>query len=192
MAVRVYLVPIIGTGTRQDPRRAKYFAGVIPNFAMMDYGLEPVGLVAADVTTAQNTSISANADVTTIPANLDAAPSGGALTATKNALESLNIPAGWVNGTQTYRDILRIVAQIFQLAQRIKGLGGDRLFPAGVTLATQFQDLPSAYRQVLIDAATSFGWDISSLSGTNTLRVIFKTLADQWGNTPITLGPVTF
>ena len=191
MATRVYLTPVIGTGALHDPRRAKYFYGVIAQFTAMDYGLEPTMLVVAEVSAAENTSISGNVDVTTVPANLDALLNGAGVTGAKNALEALNIPAGWVDTSLSWRNVLRVTAQMFQFAQRLSNTGATQLFPSGVTLSTQFSALPAAYQQALLDSANSFGWNTSSLSGTSTMRVILKTLADQWGNGPMTIGSVT-
>lgn len=195
MAQRVYLVPIIGTGASiADARRAKYFkgTGASGRFIMMPYGLEPFGLVVAEVTQAQHNAIAANSDVQAFPANLDSTLSAGAVTTTKAGLESLSIPNGWVTTSLTFRNALRVVIQIFQFSQRFHGLGGGRMFPASVTLDTQFSALPAGRRASLISAAASFGWDTSGLSGTNTLRQILKAMADQWGNTAILVGEETF
>lgn len=194
MASRLYLVPVIGTGTRQEPRRAKYFSDftrdTLPS-SWMDFGLEPVMLVGADVTNDQHLSISANIDVVSIPANIDATISALALTQVQNALEGMNIPANWVTTAMTYRFVLRVVVGMFQFAQRYQGLGGGRLFGTGISLGTQFNQLPAAVRSRLIETAESFGYDTSSLSGNSTIRQILKFLGDQWGSKSIVLGGIT-
>lgn len=195
MALRVYLTPIIGSGASvADSRRAKYFKGTSASgkFVLIPYGLEPFGLVVAEVTPAQHTALTANSDLQSFPANLDTQLTAGVVTTVKAGLESLSIPGGWVTTALTYRNLLRVVIQIFQFSQRFHGLGGGRLFPAGVTLDTQFSALSAGQRTSLQAAATSFGWDTSGLTGANTLRQILKAMADQWGSNPISVGGETF
>jgi len=190
MAKRLYIVPKIGTGTGDDAFRPKYFAnldGVA--WSAMDYGLEPHFLVASELTTDQHNALVANADVIAVPANLDAQV-GTNRDAVVDALETLNVPAGWVTTTMTYRKILKIVAAIMLFAQRLHGHGGIRIFGSGITLATKFNQLPAATRTKLIGAAQSMNFDTSSLSGTSTIRQILKEMADQWGVKDIKLGGI--
>ena len=111
MANRVYLMPVTGAGTTTDSRRPKYADTDLSGIAwtMMDLGNETTCVVIANVTAGQNTVISAEIDVITVPANLDSQIGAGNLAAVTAALETLHIPSGWVVASQTYRQVLRII-----------------------------------------------------------------------------------
>lgn len=189
MTFRLYIVPVVGSGSSKDPRRPKYFSGSFSNWTANDYGLEAVMIVGADLAPADDTAVTANADVTALPFNLDANLTAGQVTTTQTKLEALNIPAGWVSTSLTWRTVARLVLGMFQFMQRYNAISnGARLFLAGVDLSTQFSSLPAQVRADLIAAADSLGYDRSSLSGASTLRQILKTLADNWQSTPIQIG----
>jgi hypothetical protein len=82
---------------------------------------------------------------------------------------------------------------MFAFFQRYRGLTGTTgpLLGGTVTLNTQFNQLPGGVRADLIATAADMGFDTSGLSGTNTIRQILKTMADQWGSRQITLGGIT-
>ncbi len=141
----------------------------------------------ANPSLAQHLLLIAHADVVALPANLDQ-QIGAQQAVVQNALQTLNIPENWVQSSFTYRQVLRVVALIFQFMQRLNFVTVDRLFGSGITLSTRFNQLPQAMRQQLIAAANSLGYDTSSLSGTNTLRSILKTLADQSNLLEVFLG----
>jgi hypothetical protein len=190
MAGRIYLMPMIGAGGKADPPRPKYLSTFDTfTYAMIPYGAEPVCLVyITDIDGSTHTLLSANADVISVPNNIDSQIGAGALTAVKNALESLNIPAGFVQASDTYRETVRVIGAIFQFVQRMNGITPGKLLTGGVTLNTQFNQLPQAMRTLMIDAAASMNFDSSSISGASTLRTIFKAMADQWGNRPLVLN----
>lgn len=190
MAKRLYIVPKTGTGGMDDAYRPKYFSDLVGvSWNAMDYGLEPHFLVASELTTDQHNTLVANADVIAIPANLDAQV-GANRDAVVDALETLNVPAGWVTKTMTYRKILKIVAAIMLFAQRLHGHAGLRIFASGITLSTKFNQLPANVRTKLIETAQSMNFDTSSLSGTSTVRQILKAMADQWGLKDIKIGGI--
>ena len=96
MTIRIYLTPIVARSDKPNSRAPKYFwdlAGV--TWGAMDYGLEPVMLVVADVTDAQHAALVTNADLVSVPANLDATIGGAGLTAARNGG---NITVTWDNG----------------------------------------------------------------------------------------------
>lgn len=189
MATRLYVLPIVGTGaSASDSRRPKYtdthLLGVA--WTMMDMGDEPVCIVVADVGS-DHAAFAAETDVLALPSDLDQQV-GAQLATVQNALESRNIPAGWVQGTHTYRQVIRVVAQAFQFMQRLQVVRPGRLFTGGATLDTRFNQLPVAVRNALVAAATDLGYDTSTLSGTSTLRNILKTMADQWRQIELFIG----
>jgi hypothetical protein len=187
-------MPIVGTATSHDPRRASHADDVFtPNgivYNIMDMGNEPWCIVVADVSTAIHNQLAAFADVRVIP-DLDTTV-GAQVGQVQTLLEEMNIPAGWVAGGQTYRTVIRVVAAMFQFLQVLQGrFPNVRLFDTGVTLATRFNQLPAGVRSNLQDVAASLGYDTSSLVGSSTIRVILKAMADQWRQTEIYLGPIT-
>lgn len=194
MALRVYLVPVIGDGlTPKTARRAKYIApdeffvgGIVGRYQAMDYGNEPMMLVAAEVTAAEHTAIAANADVIAAPANLDNTI-GANLATVQAALESVNLPADWITSGMTYRTVLRWIARLFLVCQRFQGLAGGRLFPAGITLASVIGDLSASVRQKLTQGAQSLGLDTSNIAPATTIRAALKDLGNQM-TLVITLG----
>lgn len=193
MATRLYVLPLITTttpkGDRRDPKYLDtHLAGV--EWSLMDMGDEPICLVAADVG-AEHAAFAAETDVLALPANLDQ-PLGAQLATVQNALEARNIPAGWVQSTHTYRQVVRVVAQAFQFLQRLQVVRPGRLFGGGVTLDTRFNQLPAAVRSALTAAATDLGYDTSGLTGTSTLRTILKTMADQWRQIELFIGGEAF
>ena len=194
MAWRLYVIPIESAGTARGP---KYFTwmvdpdppGLSVPWAMMDYGCEPTGIVAADVTTAQHNVLAGHADVLALPVNLNTSPNAAAVTTAQTYLESINVPAGWVTTALTWRQIVRTVAGLFQFAQRYSGISsGGRWFGGGVALSMQWGQLPADVQTNLLATATSFGYSTMGLSGTTTIRTILKVLADAWGDAPFYLG----
>jgi hypothetical protein len=176
--VRFYLVPKQGVGTFAAPFKPKYIPELGVRWSGMDYGGDAPYLVAADVTPEQHLLLVANLDVTTIPQNLDSLI-GVALPTVQQVLEDWRIPAGWINGTHSYRQVLRVVSTLFALMQRFNGLHWRSFWEAGITLNTLVSDLTVAQRQALLDAATSFNLDTSGITGTMTIRQAFKLLVDQ-------------
>jgi hypothetical protein len=192
MALNVYLMPAVA-GPKPGQIYGKYWpdlaaAGVAA--AQMPYGAEPTFLVAAqDVPAGLHQTVAGDAACTAVP---DLAQTvGGQLAAVQNQLEALNIPTQWATAGMSYGSVVRVVAIVFQLAQRLQGLGRNRLFGGAVTLDTRFNQLPQSVRTDLQDMAASFNFDTGSLSGTSTVRAILKALADQWPNLSVPFGPLT-
>lgn len=197
MAWELYVVPIVQAGiyrgpkyfeSRADPGAAE-LAGV--QWAMMDYGSIPWGLVAADVDAAQDAFLAAQADVRNIPTALDD-QIGGALTTVQNALEAARIPAGWVAASTTWRELLRAVAGLFQFAQRYTAITGNQLVTSTAVLNQRINQLTQAQRNALTQVATDLGYDTSGIAGNTLVRNALKILADQWGARAFYLGGITF
>lgn len=190
MTLRVYLTPVVARSDKPNSRAPKYFwdlTGVW--WGAMDYGLEPVFLVVADVTDAQHAALVANADLASVPANLDASIGAAGLTAARNALEGFGIPGQWLMAGTTWREAVRHCARLFQFAQRLHGLYGVRVYQSGITLGTTVGSLTAGQRNALLDVAQSFGWDTSGVTGAMTLRQALKVMANQWSG-PILIGGV--
>jgi hypothetical protein len=187
MAVTIYLMPLTGAGTIDDPARAAYWDAASPSKrVVMRVGREPFCIMAVeDIAPAVDSTIVADSTCTKIPA-LTNTVRAGALATVQSKIEGIGIPAGWVTAGMTYQTVLQTVLRITQLYQRLMGLGAARLLGSGVTLDTTFNALPSEVRSKLLAMAQSFNFDTSSLSGASTIRQILKALADQW-TTPVNL-----
>lgn len=196
MAWEVYIVPIESVGSARGP---KYFpwrfsagapelAGV--QWAMMDYGAVPFGIVAADVTPEQDDFLNLQADVRNIPTTLDN-QIGGALNAVQNALEAARIPAGWVSASTTWRELLRAVCGLFQFAQRFTAITGNQLVTSTSVLNLRLNQLSQANRDAIEQVAAGLGYT-TGFAGNTTVRTVLKSFADQWGAKIFTLGGLQF
>jgi hypothetical protein len=190
MAFRLYIVPVVGSGTSHDARRPKYFksdatgAGLVGlvtgAWSGMDYGFEPWMVVGADLSISDDSLVVGQIDAFAIPFDLAPALSVAQVTNVQNKLESMNVPAGWVTTALTWLQVVRTVLGMFSLIQRYAGIHGvNGLFTGGVNLNSTISALPVQVRQDFNAAATSQGLDTSAITGTTTIRVALKLLADQ-------------
>lgn len=188
MTIRVYIMPLVlGGGPTGKGLKAKYTP---PGYHLIPYGAERVCILAADVDAATHATIAADPQVSALPANLAANLTNGAVNQAQTFLDGLNIPSQWVATSLTYTQLIRIIGRIFEVAQLFERSIGS-LFTGGVTLGTQFNALPQATRNSLIQIATSRGWDTSGLTGTSTVRQVLKFMADQFPD-PIQLLGIVF
>lgn len=188
MAFRLYFVPKIWDATK-EAFLPKYFAAIPGPWHSLDY--DDWYVVGGDLSASDHTAVSGQADVLTLPANLDATLTAGQVTTTQNALEAANLPAEWVSTAFTWRQVMRIVCGIIQMNQRFKGRMGAKLFGGGITLNSTVGDLPANVRQKLQEAAESFGLDTSGVTLQTTLRAVWRNLGTQLQARPITFGEVT-
>jgi hypothetical protein len=187
MALRIYIMPLVlGGGPSGNGRKAKYTP---PGYHLIPYGAENVCILAADVDAATHTTISADPQVSALPASLSNNLTAGAVSQAQPFLDGLNIPSQWVSTAITYVQLIRILGRIFQVANLFEASIG-KLFVGGVTLSTQFIDLPQGVRTTLIQIATDHGWDTSGLSGASTVRQVLKFMADQFTDPIQLLGVV--
>lgn len=193
MSWHLYIVPVVGDGTRGNERRPKYMAALsgVP-WAGIDYGFQPVMLVGANVDDATDEQAQAQSDVLRIPDNRDQLLGAGAVDIVQTALENRNIPAGWVTQSLSYKTVLRTIWGFFAFVQRYSVISGNTspLITGSVTLETQFNQLPQGVRTNLQDTATSLGLSSSGLTSTSTIREILKNISDQWGQRPFNVGNI--
>lgn len=195
---RFYFIPVEANGAARGPKYLpwKYDpdppALVTPaRWAMMDYGLINAALLVADVTTAQHTLLSAQANVAAAPEDIDSTITTAALTAVKAVLDALSIPTQWVQVGMTYRYVMRMVAGLFQFAQRHAGLHGERLIDTAAQLELRWDQVPLDRRQRVMATADALGYDYSGFLNTWLVKRILYELALQWGATPILIGGVS-
>jgi hypothetical protein len=196
-AFRIYLLPFV-TGS-DGVLRPKYFSdgtitgdfkGAIP------YAFEPWMFVGADLASEEHITLSGQADVFLIPANLTDTLTAGQVTNVQNKLESINVPAGWVSTALTWAQVLRTVFGILNFYQRYTSIyfsANGTLPPAlggTVTLNSTFASLPLAVRNALTATATDLGFSTTGIAGGTTLRTILKLMADQYAARAFILGEV--
>lgn len=198
MAFRLYIVPVIAFGPH-NARAPKYFQdGTIDlsqypdGFASyIDYPSASSGnlMVAADLTASDDNLVIGKADAFGLPFDLAPNLNAGQVTSVQNKLESINVPAGWVNTSLTWIFVLRTVLGMFSFLQRFveryAAVNGGVILDifSGRSLSSTFSSLPLAVRTALTDAANSFNLDTSGITGASTLRQILKIMADQFTTT---------
>lgn len=192
MTVRYYIMPLQVVGNRRGPKYLRWRdnpAGLDVPWSLKDFGFEPACMVAADVDPAQHQAISANPDVLSAPENLDdVIDTAQKRDAARAALDTLNVPSGFVQMGMTFRAVVRPLCHLFLFAQRYHAMTGRKLVEAGYTLRTQIGDLPQSVRQDLTAVADSLGYDHSGVHGAMTYQQGLKLLADQWGDRPVRFG----
>ncbi len=192
--IRWYFMPIEVYGNTRLPMylyhgRYPERGGIqVASWAMMDYGLINACLVVADVTQDQHEQLAAEADVAAAPENIDQNVSELAIPKVQAVLEALRIPAEWVDTTYTYRTLLRMVAGLFQFAQRYHGLYNEALIGSVSQLDLRWNQIPADRQNRIRATADSFGYDYSTVTNTTKVRKILMILANQWGAKPIYLG----
>lgn len=191
MAYRLYITPSEGDPFSEQGRHPKYFVGL--SWAAMDYGFQPLFLVAADLTSGQDATIVGNSDVIALPFDLSGTLQGGQVQAARNALEAALIPAQWVNAQMSWQTVARMIAGMFTYMQRLNVIvGNDVLIDSSTKLNIQFSAIPANIQQGMLDAATSLGYTVIDIQPNTQIRVILEDFATQWGNKPFGLGGMTF
>ncbi len=170
-----FVIPI-ETVTRPNGlvvRQEKYIPALGVDRQMVDFGAN--GIVWANTTPAQDTTLGANADVIVIPP-LD---NTIALVATQNALETLNIPAQWLTAGMTYRTVLRVVVGMAAFYIRAVDNFGAVLPLAG-NLDKTLSQLSAAVRSALASASDSLGLDRSQITTATTVREALRIIGQQF------------
>lgn len=194
--IRLYIMPL-DTTTAPGSRGPKYLrwgkaeTGIACPWSLMDYGLIPACMIAADVTQAQHDELTAYNDVAAAPLDIDRAISAAALPKVQAVLEALRIPAGWVTTAYTYRDVLRMFGGLCQFAQRYHAMHNESLIDSQSALGLRWNQIPLARQQRIRATADALGYDYSTVAGRWLVRRILKHLADQWADTPLKLGLMT-
>jgi len=170
-------------------RDPKYFVGSGFTYGAMDYGAQPLFLVAADLTPVQDSAMVAHSDVFAFPVDLSTNVGGGGVQSAQTALETALIPAQWVSGSMAWATVARTVAGMFQFMQRLDEMIRPSviLIDSSTKLNGQWSSVPSDMQQKITSAAASLGY-VFQPAANDQLRAILKTLADQWGNRPFIMA----
>lgn len=192
--IRFYILPIELNGTARGPKYLNWRydpdppALVTCSWGLMDYGLINAALVAANVTQEQHEALAAEIDVAAAPLNIDQLIGAPAIPQIQAIMEQLRIPAEWMDITYTYRQILRMIAGLFQFAQRHHGLHREPLIDSTAQLDLRWNQVPGDRQARILATADSLGYDYSAIENTWLIRRILKHLADQWGTRPFYIG----
>jgi hypothetical protein len=176
MAIRVVVVPQVGSGISGDVIRAAYFLELQIAGARW-FKFDDWFWVIANLSSTDVTSISAHADATILPANLDA-QIGANLATVQATVEGWNIPSEWITSTHTYRDVARIILKWAAVLTRFFRFYG-KFLDAGFTLNNVIGDLSAAKRQQLQGICTDLGIDTSSITLSTTIRAAVRIIANQ-------------
>jgi hypothetical protein len=147
-------------------------------FASRYYGSLPTMLIAADVTVAEDALLVAQPDITPLGSNLDV-QLGANLASVQNALEALSIPGSLLTATTTYRQVVRGLIGIFDVASCMKGDFGIDIFTANVTLATPLSALSANARQALSQCAAQLGYSQTGITLASTIRDVLVKISQQ-------------
>ena len=195
--IQFYIVPIEQVGSYRGPEYLPWRADQNPEpilagvrWSCKDYGLIPQMVCAADVTTAQHVFLDAQADVWAF-GDLDLNIGAGERNQLGNFLEGVAIPSNWIQPTETNRTALRTITGMFLFMQRLTAITNQNPLTAGLTLNTQYQNLPALWGDAITQAAADLGYDISWLTGNMTVRQFLKRFAEEWGLRPIYFGFTT-
>lgn len=179
--IRAYLVPVEagGRGPEYFAYRGKPVAPSVSTqlFESHGYGAEPSILIIGDVNDVDDAFLAAQPDVTKFADNWDD-QLGANLAAMQNALEALNIPGTLLIATNTYRQVLRGILGIFDIANCMQGKGYN-IFAAGITLNTTMGQLPMAPRAALNDCMVFYQYDVSAITLATTVRQVLRGISQQ-------------
>lgn len=159
--------------------------------SLKDYGLIDFGVVAVDIQIADDEFLRLQSDVFAFPENLDVNMPQADMTSLTNFLEIAFVPAtNWLNGSLTYRAVLRTITAMFIYMQGLTSIAGSPL-DWGITLNTRFRNLSLVYQTAIRQTFTNLGFDSSFITDNSTIRQILKSAADLWGSKPIYFGFAT-
>lgn len=198
MAIALFICPMIGAGTRDDPHRPQYTdtPGIV-SWDMNDYSPISVALVCIDAPQAILDAIEANPGVTLLatPANIDTPITTGQRNALRSILEGVFVPGTIAATGETRRVVLRRLKGIIYFSQRMNGRFGtawkERAQNAGITLDTQWLDLPQAVKDEFLSIRDQFPRLRNlGLTNTSTIREIFRAVGDAFANIEMPHGTV--
>jgi hypothetical protein len=188
---RFYIMPKAGDGTpRTNPFHFKYIDSYDQNgdntrlagvgiATGADYGEEPVYLVMADVNNSAHNFLASQPDVIAAPENLDT-QLGSDFSSVRAKLELLRIPEEFApSASVSWRYLLRRISSLFLFAQRFNGeYDPAKMFPAGVEMNTQWQQLDLDTQLRYQSTARWFGFILAGPGGNlapqDQLRKLFQ------------------
>lgn len=194
--IRFYLLPIERNGNGRGP---KYFVwrgdpnppGIAARWSMKDYGSIDMAILAADITQADHDALILNSDVYTFPENLDVTMTQAERSTMNTYLEAHGLPGDWLAAGETFKSAARTITGMMLYQAQVCGILGYPTDPyVGLTLNTQYRNIPNPMHDAMAQAASDLGY-IWNVGANDQIRRIFKMMAEQWGVAPIYFGFVT-
>jgi hypothetical protein len=142
------------------------------------YGTENWVLVGSDLSTSDDAAVVAAPDAFALPFNLDRTLTAGQVTNVQTKLESVNIPAHWVTTSLTWKQVLRTIAGMSLVLQRLSGVNATNFFSVAV-LNNTISSLPAQVRTDLVAAAAELNINTSGITGTTTIREALRIAGEQ-------------
>lgn len=190
--IRYFLLPIEQVGNNRGPEYLSWrfdddLDSVQCLWSMKDFGNINTAIVAVDCATqAQVDDLAGRANVFAISANLDAQMTAQERSDLTTYLEAQFVPAQWL-ASDTWRQATRTITGMYLFFQCTTARTGQNPLDAGLTLNTQFQNLPVLWQTAINDCYTALGYTVNYSANTS-LRNLLKGAADQWGARPILFG----
>ena len=178
MAIELFLVPMEGTGTEEDPIRAKYALdpqvsrqGTI-RFSRVDHAVVMLDATQdyLDAVRSQSDAISLSAE-----SDLDTVLTGRERNTLRDWLEARGIPGLWLQG-ETKRGVIRGLIGMFLISQRMEGKFGQGIRTRLSGLDTDWDAMPQASRTELMSIAEDLR--LPNPSRTAPLRDVLKSMGD--------------
>ena len=192
--IRFYILPIERVDNHRGPKYFKWRfneTGIDCRWSMKDYGSIDMAVLAADILQADHDALVLNSDVYAFPENIDPAMTLAERSALNTYIEAHGIPGDWLAPGDTFRSVLRVITGMFLYLQRVLAIIGYPTDPySGLTLNTQYRNIPNPLHDAMSQAAAELGytWNVGN---NDQVRKIFKLMSDEWGSQPIYFGFVT-
>lgn len=173
--MRVYVMPMIGTGGYQNPKRPKY-SSAMGAYSFSQYTPEMLCAVACEPSAGQQLTIGLDGDVISYPEDLDTTVLLGALLGFSNAHESKNIPADWLVIGMSYRVAARRVFATMLLAHRMFAQGQQL---RSIGFEDELSEYSSGALAAFYQAISDLGFSSTGISNSDALRVAIGKVVEQ-------------
>ncbi len=191
-----FIVPMVGTGTREDAFRGKYGKSpeVVSRGTIRFARQDALAVVMFEAPQAYLDSVSVKPDALRISteAALDQPLTVGQANSIVARLEANDVPAQWINPGDTGRELIRGIVGMFLFSQRLEGREGQGLTARanehGVGLDTEWQDLPPSLQAELQGARDSFGLRGSFGVQGVAFRDLLRAAGNEFTGKPIFIG----
>lgn len=190
--IRWYILPM--ERTADNHRGPMYFKwrfnlnGIDCHWSLTDYGSIDMCTIVADISQTDHDALILQADVYAFPENIDVNMTQAQRSELNTFLEAHAIPGDWLSPNTTFRENLRTIVGMMRYMMRVLAIIGYPVDPyAGLSLNTQYQNVPNPLHDAMQQAALERGyaWNVSP---NDQIRKIFKYMSDQWASTPTYYG----
>lgn len=134
--------------------------------------------------------IEADPDVYAFPEDLSG-DVGNEKSALQSAFDTAGLVTDALNPQLSWRESLRLMIQQALVYKRLAFYLQGEFFVGGVTLNTPWNSLSAARQSALTSIGNEYGMDVTTLSGSNSVKQIIKALSEQWEQTPFNIAGVS-